>query len=249
MSNSPERNLEATQGQSISQPIPLPWVEKLFERFSLIYGAKFLDLWANVDKSTLKKAWAEELAGYTGFEIKRGLDTCKTKAPTFPPTLFEFLAMCRPALTAEAAYYEAIEQIQRRADGKDAWTHRAIYWTAAKIGAHDLKEKPWVQIKTRWTAAFDETLAAGIWPEIPPHREALPAPGQTSITREEADKRISEISAKVGFVRRTEVGSKAWAHKLIARAKAGEDVGFVAERFAREAIAPTINHQGEIHDR
>ena len=152
--------------------IPLAWVEKIWERMKFTYGSKFVDQWRDVDAEKLKQAWAEELAGYTGFEIKRGLDTCKTKAPTFPPTLFEFLAMCRPALTAEPAYYEAVEQIQRRASGNDVWSHPAIFWAAAKIGSHDLREKPWATIKGRWSAVFDETLAAGIWPEIPPHREA-----------------------------------------------------------------------------
>lgn len=214
----------------------MSWVEKLFERFSLIYGAKFLDQWANVDQNKLKQAWAEDLAGYTGFEIKRGLDTCKTKAPTFPPTLFEFLAMCRPSVSVEAAFYEAVEQIQRRADGRDKWSHPAIYFAAARIGAHDLKNNAWAQIKGRWTTVFDEVMTAGVWPEIPPHREALPAPGQQSITREDADKRMAQIREKTGLKNPTQVGGKGWAKAIMARKAQGEAIGFVAERFAREAL-------------
>lgn len=202
-----------------------------------MYGSKFLDLWRDVDHVKLKQAWAEELAGYTAAEVKRGLDLCKTKSPTFPPTMPDFLVMCRTVLTAEAAFYEAVAQIQKREEGKDVWTHKAIYWAASRIGAHDLKNNSWQQLKGRWTAIFDEVLSAGIWPEIPAPREALPAPGQASISKEEAEKRAKEILSRTGFVPKEEIGGKDWAKKIIARVDAGEDVGFVAERFAREVRA------------
>ena len=49
---------------------------------------------------------------------------------------------------------------------------------------------------------------------------------------------MQEIRKKAGLGPRTEIGGKAWAHKLIARADADEDVGFTALRFAKEALAP-----------
>jgi hypothetical protein len=207
----------------------------LFERFTVMYGAKFLDQWRGIDPVMLKKAWGEELASLSVDEIKRGLETCRTKP--FPPTLPEFISFCEVKHDAESAYYEALSQMRLRQSGKDVWSHPAIYWTAARIGT-DLNNQPWAALKSRWVATFKSVMDAGTWPEVPPPRVALPEPGQTSITREEADKRMQEIRKKAGLGPREEIGGKGWAHKLIACADAGEDVGFTALRFAKEAIAP-----------
>ena len=181
--------------QSTSPALPLAWVERLFARFSAMYGAKFLDMWANVDKDMLKQAWTEDLAGLTPDEIRRGLEVCKTK--TFPPTLPEFIGFCRPVLDAERAYYEAVGQMAKREGGTDRWSHPAVFWTASRIGGFDLRNSNWASIKGRWSALFAEVMSAGVWPEIPPKREALPAPGQQSISREEAAERMAQVKALV----------------------------------------------------
>lgn len=225
-------NLQAANRET-SLPIPNAWIERLWDRLKTMYGAKFIDLWRDVDPIQLKQAWAEEFAGYTANEIKRGLEACKIRP--FPPTLPELLTLCRPAMTAESAFYEAVEQIRRRPDGRDKWSHPAVYWAAVKIGAHDLQNMPWPSIKGRWTAAYEDTMSAGIWPEIPPYRASIPAPGQQSISREEAKKRASELGLNV----KTEAekkDSKAWAERIFQQYAQGIydlDIGL---KLAEEAL-------------
>lgn len=71
---------------------PDGWVERLFARFAVMYGKHWLDLWADVPMADVKDAWASELAGVTGEQIAGALKACGT----FPPTLPEFVALCKP---------------------------------------------------------------------------------------------------------------------------------------------------------
>lgn len=200
-----------------------------------MYGAKFLDMWASVDKGMLKQAWSEELAGFTADELKRGIAECKTR--NFPPTLPEFIGLCRAKakITAESAFFEAVEQIVKRERGDDTWSHPAVYWTAAKIGAFDLRNNPWQTIKSRWTAEFDKQMANSSWPAIPGHMQSLPAPGQQSISRDEAKKRAAELGINV----KTEADKKnpkAWAERIFEQYAQGLydlDIGL---KLAEEAL-------------
>ena len=176
---------------STSPPIPLAGVERLFEKLSSFYGSKFGDMWRGCDLEAVKKTWAEALAGATVGEVKRGLSACLSR--TFPPTLPEFLMLCRPPVDYETAFLEACEQLRRRESGSDEWSHPAIYWAAAKIGSFDMRNSSWGAIKARWTVALKAEMDKREWPEVPPRLEALPAPGEASITQEEAQRRITEM--------------------------------------------------------
>lgn len=171
--------------------MPTAWIERVFDRFSAFYGSKFADLWCGCDTDGVKRAWAEALAGYSSEEIKHGLEACLSRI--FPPTLPEFLMLCRQPIDLEAAFYEACEQLLQRETGKDKWTHPAIYWAAVTIGYFDMRNATWGGIKVRWTAVLKAELDKREWPEIPPPREALPAPGKSSVSQEELHRRIVEI--------------------------------------------------------
>ena len=170
-------------------------VERVFERLAAMYGAKLADLWRGCDMASIKQTWAAALAGYRHDEIRRGLQGCLTRP--WPPTLPEFLSLCRPQIDHEAAYREAVEQIRRRDDGMDQWSHPAIYWAATRITAHELHSSSWPGIKNRWTAVLNEELAKGQWPEVPPRRPALAAPGKSFTCREEGKKRIAALLAEM----------------------------------------------------
>lgn len=183
-----------TNVTSQAKPSALPdaWIERLFSRFSAMYGSKFADLWRGTNIDHVKALWAEELGGYAPDEIKRGVDACKTR--DWPPTLPEFLKLCRKPIDPERAFAEAVEQMARRESGADRWSHPAIYWAAVKVGAFDLKHETWRTMANRWREVLDEQLAKGDWPEVPERREALPAPGQTTPDPEKA----AEYLAKAG---------------------------------------------------
>ncbi len=112
--------------------LPTSWVERIFAVMAAHYGARFADAWRGVDAAEMKAAWARKLAGLTPQQIKRGLaglEQCR-----FPPTLPEFMALCRQAmpeahvlkLPAPRLTPEQREQGRRRF----AELKRKLGWTA-----------------------------------------------------------------------------------------------------------------------
>ena len=71
-----------------------------------MYGSKFSDLWAGVDSSEMKLTWGEKLAGFKPEAIKYALDGCDERP--FPPTLPEFLGMCRDHAKRSGTYQLAL---------------------------------------------------------------------------------------------------------------------------------------------
>lgn len=162
-------------------------VDRLFARLGAFYGARFADMWRDADPVELKRIWAEELAGFTAEEIARGIDGCRTR--DWPPTLPEFLKLCRPPLDYEAAFCEAAEQMYRRQQGEDRWSDAAIYWAATWMG-RDVMAVPFEAVKGRWRANLDlarQAIRAGELPDVvPPRMTALPTPGATVASADDA---------------------------------------------------------------
>lgn len=77
--------------------LPATWVERIFGHISALYGSKFLDMWRGQDVNAVKAIWSEKLGGFSDkpHAIKAALDALDEKP--FPPTLPEFLHMCRDA--------------------------------------------------------------------------------------------------------------------------------------------------------
>ena len=211
--------------------LPLPWVTKLIDRFAILYGSKFTEQWKGVDPEELRQAWAEELAGYTGEELRHGLEACKTK--TWPPTLPEFTQLCRPGLDNERSYLEAVEQMQiRHRSGGDVWSTPAVYWAAARIG-NDIQTNPYQAMKARWAATLDKVrseISQGLLPNaVPVKRGELPPPRKTSIPQEEAKAKIAAMIAQIS----PPTDHKAWAKKIIANPKNYPEISL---KFAKEAL-------------
>lgn len=183
--------LQAVKSSTSPQPMPTLWIERLFDKLSCYYGSKFGDLWRGCEIRSVKRTWAKALAGYSPEEVKHGLDACLSRI--FPPTLPEFLMLCRQSIDFEAAFYEAYEQLRQRESGSDKWSHPAIYWAAVTIGHFDMRNATWGGIKARWAAVLQAELNKREWPEIPLRRDAIPAPGKSSIPQEEAQRRIAEM--------------------------------------------------------
>lgn len=211
--------------------LPSAWVEKLFTRLATMYGNKFLDMWKGLDLNAVKQAWAEDLYSYTGDELKRGLEWCKTQ--DWPPTLPAFMTACRPILDVKSEWAEACEQMRIRLEGRgeDRWTRPQVYWAAVAIGAFDLNNTSWDQINARWKAA----LATAKTDPIPEYRAALPAPGKQVVTKGEAKDRMKELVEAVNVDGTTKAGTK-WAYTLMVREAAGEPMQHIAAQFWREAL-------------
>lgn len=81
----------------IKPVLPDAWVGRIFDHMTANYGTKFLDLWRGTDLALVRRHWAEKLGGFVEKPeaIKLALDALDEKP--FPPTLPEFLALCREA--------------------------------------------------------------------------------------------------------------------------------------------------------
>lgn len=89
--------------------LPDSWIERLFERMSGLYGSKFSALWEGSNPEVVRRVWAEKLAGFQTMPgaIKEALDALDSKP--FPPTLPEFIALCREAAPRHQPQIQAIE--------------------------------------------------------------------------------------------------------------------------------------------
>ncbi len=148
---SPEAAVELS---ATSRQIPLSWVEKLFSIMALNYGSKFADTWGGVKEADLKEHWAQKLAGYTGDELRAGVAALDTR--DWPPTLPEFLKLCRPPIEPATAHIEACQKYHRWLDGEVVtWSRPEVFHAAQKVGAWDLRNLPYKQIEARWREALE----------------------------------------------------------------------------------------------
>lgn len=198
------------------QPLPTSWVERMFDKMLLDFGKKFVDQWSGTDPDKLIAHWAHEMADYSGAEIKRGLSEMEQR--DWPPSLPEFKKMCRPPVDILKAYYEAVYGMQARERGEmGEWSSPAVYWAAVKIGAFDLKNQPYAQIKVRWDKALQDVLDAGSYLPIPVPMIALPEPGKGHLSAEDAAKRLQELGASAALKPKT--NHRAWATRIIEEEK------------------------------
>jgi hypothetical protein len=91
-------------GQLTQRPLPDSWVQKIFSTMLGHYGARWLNLWKlnqtlpngeDVGVVNAMRTWAEKLGGFADHPecISRALETL----PNEPPSLPQFLDMCRKA--------------------------------------------------------------------------------------------------------------------------------------------------------
>jgi hypothetical protein len=160
---------------STSRPDGIPaGIEGLFEVMLAFYGDKFAMQWSAASLPAMRAVWRDQLRGLSAAEISRGVTACRSLR--WPPTLPEFLMLCRPALDPETAFYEAAAQMALRERGKpDAWSHAAVYWAACEMGG-DVTRLPYPALKSRWTRALEAawaTVAAGTCEPVPPQPLAI----------------------------------------------------------------------------
>jgi hypothetical protein len=227
-------NVTNLNSSTSTSALPEAWVEHLFERMLLEYGKRFGDQWAQCDMDKLIAHWAAELAGYSGAELKRGVDALATR--DWPPTLPEFKRMCRPPIDPMRAYYEAVAGVQARFAGEfGTWSHPAIYWAAMPM-AVELREQAFSAVKARWETALAEQLGRGEWEEIPKPMLQLSAPGMAATSSAKAREAIKQLVGQV--VHKPADGDpKGWAQRILDRAAAGQKVTPTMLSMAREALS------------
>lgn len=86
--------------------LPLPWVDKIFHKLTLLYGRDFIGRWEGLELADVKTDWAHELAGFDAFP--EGIAFALQNLPSSrPPTVIEFRAMALKAPKPAAKLLEA----------------------------------------------------------------------------------------------------------------------------------------------
>lgn len=85
--------------QSTAQRYVLPSnvIDKLFLRLESAYGSRWMNMWGNASLADVKSLWAEKLGGFHDNLSAIGYALDALDEHPFPPTLPEFLALCRKA--------------------------------------------------------------------------------------------------------------------------------------------------------
>jgi hypothetical protein len=196
----------------------------------MLFGRKYVDLWAATDVARIVEFWAQEMIGFTPREVLRGRQALR--ALEWPPTLPEFQRLCRPAPDAAAAYWDAVAGFAARRRGeRGVWTHPAIYWAAVDVSQHDIETQSYAQLRHRWEHALAAQYRRATWEAVPDPALALPAPVRT--TRDASPLIAAAVAAtqrKAGGVQR------AWAARVLERAAAGLTVPPISVRWAREVL-------------
>lgn len=198
------------------------------------YGTKFNDQWRGVTPRELRAMWASALQGYKSDEVQRGLSACLNRI--WPPTLPEFLQLCRPPIDHESAFVEANHQIKNRDNGTDRWSHPAIYWAAVEFGFWDLSHTGWDRAKSRWTKILDGKLAQKNLPPVPSRPASLPAPKASA---EVVDAEMAKIASEaLGAPKDGQgyVDHRRWAKALKKRHDAGEKLNLCQVNAYRVAL-------------
>lgn len=223
-----------------SDPLPLRWTAELMKRLRALYGTKFDQAWSNLDPKEIPTLWAEALAGFTGEEIAAGLTACRDRE--WPPTIPEFRRLARPWTDPEVAFYLAVKGMSERRIGRlGAWPHPAVYWAAVNVGVHELANTGYKAMQSRWEAALAAQIGRNEWEPIPQPSQALPAPGQTIATREEAEAALKRMNDASRVIKRTGDG-RDWARKILATPQ-GRSV--TAINAAKAALKP--QHMTELN--
>ncbi|AEI76538.1 hypothetical protein CNE_1c11830 [Cupriavidus necator N-1] len=94
---------------------------------------------------------------------------------------------------AEQAYAEAAEQLPLRAERRDQWSDRAVFWTAVRYGVSEVHPGAWPVAAARWSRLWEVARREHL-PPIPgiPEVENMPA------TASVAERGIASVRAIVG---------------------------------------------------
>jgi hypothetical protein len=200
-------------------------MDHLYNRMEGMYPQRWK---ANFPSATSIQNWRESWAEafederITPQDIAVGLKACR-KRYDWPPSLPEFIKACKPPIDYENLFAGAAVSVST---GK--WENKLAYWATQYVGSFEVRNDPYAKMKNRWTKAIDELLEDGELPEIPPSREALPAPGKQSISKEEAAMRVKELGLDP---KRKE--PKAWARNILESPAVYPAISIA---FAKEAL-------------
>lgn len=79
-------------------PLPLPAIDRIFDRLTAAYGRQFLDLYADIDPGSVKTAWCHELDAFGDSAAGlRRIAWALDNLPDRAPNAIQFRSLCRQA--------------------------------------------------------------------------------------------------------------------------------------------------------
>jgi hypothetical protein len=223
-------------------------IERLYSRMCRIYLTKWTHSFKGGDNDVARWAleWSQEFArhGIAPQMVLAAVERCVTEYVDWPPSLPQFIAMCRPAIDYEQAFHDAVRLMHKRLtnDPKDpaCWPHPAIYWAALDFGQFELRNVSYGQAAKRWQKLLDNRLRDGC-EDVPKYVPQLAAPARNAegvaITSDEAKTAAREaFRALLNRKPSSELAVKR-ARETLARHEAGELVSLAVLAHARETLA------------
>lgn len=157
--------------RSTQRVLPDSWVERIFDRMQGLYGSLWVDRWRSgemverggmqFDRGVMlaKATWAQELGGFAEKpeRIAKALECCRNR--NLPPTLPEFLQLCRDQ-------YEDIPALPAPTMSREEVAPR-VAELAAKVAAPKTdmiawaKTPPKSEFRDRWANAICECVERG----------------------------------------------------------------------------------------
>ena len=81
--------------------LPMPWIDKIFMKLTLVYGRDFLNRWEGLTIGDVKTDWAHELAGFN--ENPEAIAHALQNLPADkPPNVYQFRAIARSLPSKQA---------------------------------------------------------------------------------------------------------------------------------------------------
>lgn len=76
--------------------LPTPWIDRIFDKLTLVYGQQFLRRWADIDLNAVKSDWGHELSGFE--RHPKAIAYALQNLPVDrPPTVLEFKRIANAA--------------------------------------------------------------------------------------------------------------------------------------------------------
>lgn len=142
--------------------LPDAWINSLFARLQVRYGAAWLRMWEGVDITAVKADWAQELGGFAIHPdgIKHGLNNLPADRP---PTVAQFVALCQrrpdpkmPALPAPVTDSAIVAAVKKVIGPKSDTDPKA--WAHALRRREQMCERLSITQRAMWRAALKSEL-------------------------------------------------------------------------------------------
>ncbi len=185
---------------------------RIWRRMSEIYGHK----WASQNGSQPSDTWAVALADVTVEQIAGAFRLLLRDLPEWPPTLPEFVKMCRPSPEAlglppaRDAFQEAARNAHPSCAVDAVWSHPAVYHAARQVGLYRIRtasaDAVWKEFEHAYAVTVRAVIEGKDLPDVP---KALPAQISRPTEQAEALKRIAAMKAAIGASRASDVSVEA----------------------------------------